>query len=195
MYVALWTSGGGAEGGNDGGDDGSSNSGGGVSWLDPTTRTGADQIVALTNNVNVPFTGRTQAEVARDSGTENASRVLCTEYYRQGKFSLELYKMDMEYSDIHISPTVIRGYHAWAIDLVKYIRKNPDGKVAKFFEYGTHLRAELISQKLNKPVDVKRNVFEKALAKIIYHGGHALCYGIGLFAKQRDYNELYGEVE
>ena len=181
---------------NDNGDDGSGNEGKGVSWLDPTNKGSAlEAAAAVVNNLYVPFTGRTQAEVARDSGTENASRVLCTEYYRQGKFSLELYKMDMEYSDIHISPTVIRGYHAWAIDLVKYIRKNPDGKVAKFFEYGTHLRAELISQKLNKPVDVKRNVFEKALAKIIYHGGHALCYGIGLFAKQKDYNELYGKVE
>ena len=62
-----------------------------------------------------------------DTGNgEGDGKVICTEFYNLGFLDEETYKMDLEYASKHLSLEVIRGYQAWAIPVVKAMRKNPE---------------------------------------------------------------------
>lgn len=53
-------------------------------------------------------------------------KVICTELYNTGYLDEETYKIDLEYAAKHFSLEAIRGYQAWAIPVVKVMRKNPE---------------------------------------------------------------------
>jgi hypothetical protein len=50
--------------------------------------------------------------------------VICTELWRQGRVSRELAVMDLRFTAERLSPAHYRGYHAWAIPVVKQMRKS-----------------------------------------------------------------------
>lgn len=120
----------------------------------------------------------------RESENSTDSRVICTELYRQGKLSKELYRMDVVYTARHLSPTVIKGYHYWAIPTVQKMRKSD--KLTKFMLYFTLKRAEEIAHIVNPKKYTKSSI----TGKIIKNVGEALCYGIGLFVNNSDYKSL-----
>lgn len=121
----------------------------------------------------------------READNSTDSRVICTELYRQGKLSKELYRMDVIYTSRHLSPTVIKGYHYWAIPTVRLMRKS--NKLTKFMMYFTMKRAEEIAHIVNPKKYTKSTIS----GKIIKNVGEALCYGIGLFVNNSDYKVLY----
>jgi len=53
-----------------------------------------------------------------------SGRVICTELWRQGRVSRELAVMDLRFTAERLSPAHYRGYHAWAIPVVKQMRKS-----------------------------------------------------------------------
>lgn len=118
-----------------------------------------------------------------DGGTD--SRVICTELYKQGKLSRDLYRMDVVYTARELPTTLVRGYHYWAIPMVPVIRKNK--LVCDIFEYLTLKRAEEIAHIVD-PITYPKSTFTGRLIKTV---GEAICYGIGKFVKQKDYSVLY----
>ena len=131
--------------------------------------------------------GRALAAEREQREQENSvdSRVICTELYRQGKLSRELYRMDVMYTARYLSPTIIKGYHYWAIPVVRKMRKSD--KLTKFMLYFTMKRAEEIAHIVNPAKYSKSSI----AGKIIKNVGEALCYGIGLFVNNSDYKVLY----
>ena len=131
--------------------------------------------------------GRALAAEREQREAENATdtRVICTELYRQGKLSRELYRMDVMYTARYLSPTVVKGYHYWAIPVVQKMRKSD--KLTKFMLYFTMKRAEEIAHIVNPAKYPKSSI----AGKIIKNVGEALCYGIGLFVNNSDYKVLY----
>ncbi|HAI43982.1 MAG TPA: hypothetical protein DCM40_40740, partial [Maribacter sp.] len=131
--------------------------------------------------------GRALAAEREQREAENATdtRVICTELYRQGKLSRELYRMDVMYTARYLSPTVVKGYHYWAIPVVQKMRKSD--KLTEFMLYFTMKRAEEIAHIVNPAKYPKSSI----AGKIIKNVGEALCYGIGLFVNNSDYKVLY----
>jgi hypothetical protein len=131
--------------------------------------------------------GRALAAEREQREAENSvdSRVICTELYRQGKLSRELYRMDVLYTARHLSPTVVKGYHYWAIPVVRKMRKSD--RLTQFMLYFTMKRAEEIAHIVNPAKYPKSSI----AGKIIKNVGEALCYGIGLFVNNSDYKALY----
>lgn len=131
--------------------------------------------------------GRALAAEREQREAENSvdSRVICTELYRQGKLNRELYRMDVMYTARHLSPTVVKGYHYWAIPIVRKMRKSD--RLTKFMLYFTIKRAEEIAHIVNPAKYPKSSI----AGKIIKNVGEALCYGIGLFVNNSDYKALY----
>ena len=57
-------------------------------------------------------------------GGGRSGRVICTELWRQGRVSRELAVMDLRFTAERLSAAHYRGYHAWAIPVVKQMRKS-----------------------------------------------------------------------
>ena len=131
--------------------------------------------------------GRALAKEREQREAENSvdSRVICTELYRQGKLDKELYRMDVVYTARHLSPTVVKGYHYWAIPTVQKMRNST--ALTNFMLYFTLKRAEEIAHIVNPTKYPKTSI----TGKIIKNVGEALCYGIGLFVNNSDYKVLY----
>ncbi|CCQ72334.1 hypothetical protein [Magnetospira sp. QH-2] len=54
-----------------------------------------------------------------------SDRVICTELYRQGLLDRPLYVLDLRFTAKHLSPAHVRGYHFWALPLVRAMRRSP----------------------------------------------------------------------
>ena len=138
---------------------------------------------AVTSGGKVVTSGGEVNNAGGDGGTD--SRVICTELYKQGKLSRDLYRMDVVYTARELPTTLVRGYHYWAIPMVPVIRKNK--LVCDIFEYLTLKRAEEIAHIVD-PITYPKSTFTGRLIKTV---GEAICYGIGKFVKQKDYSVLY----
>jgi hypothetical protein len=137
----------------------------------------------VTSGGKVVTSGGDVNNAGGDGGTD--SRVICTELYKQGKLSRDLYRMDVVYTARELPDTLVRGYHYWAIPMVPVIRKNK--LVCDIFEYLTLKRAEEIAHIVD-PITYPKSTFTGRLIKTV---GEAVCYGIGKFVKQKDYSVLY----
>ncbi len=125
------------------------------------------------------------ARQERNDDNATDSRVICTELYKQGKLSRDLYRMDVVYTARDLPTTIVRGYHYWAIPMVPVIRKNK--LVCSIFEYLTIKRAEEIAHIVDPTAYPKSTITGKLIKTV----GEAICYGIGKFVKQKDYSVLY----
>ena len=121
----------------------------------------------------------------RESDNSSDQRVICTELYKQGKLSQDLYRMDVVYTARDLPETLVRGYHYWAIPMVPIIRTNK--LVCNIFQYLTVKRAEEIAHIID-PIKYPKSTIA---GKIIKNVGELICYGIGIFVKQKDYSVLY----
>jgi len=121
----------------------------------------------------------------RNEDNSTDSRVICTELYRQGILNKQLYRLDVLYTARNLSPTLIRGYHYWAIPTVDLMRKSP--ALTKFLTYFTIKRAEEIAHIMN-PIKYPKSTFTGRFIKTV---GEGLCYAIGKVVKQKDYSILY----
>ena len=115
---------------------------------------------------------------------EAVTRVICNELLRQGLMTRRQVLLDYKFTDEHLSDQHVRGYHFWAIGVVKRMRK---GKGVGFWKHiATHRANEIeyIYGKREKPDylgKVYRRIFEPT------------CWLIGAFCQQKDHTVLYGE--
>jgi len=130
------------------------------------------------------FKGSGLAGFAAGGLVEAVTRVICNELLRQGLMTRRQVLLDYKFTDEHLSEQHVRGYHFWAIGVVKRMRK---GKGVGFWKHiATHRANEIeyIYGKREKPDylgKVYRRIFEPT------------CWLIGAFCQQKDHTVLYGE--
>jgi hypothetical protein len=124
-------------------------------------------------------------EEKRGGGDGSSSRVICTELYRRGIVSTELYRMDVAYTARKLSPITVRGYHFWAIPTVRWMRSST--LLTNIFTYITIARAKEIAH-IMYPNKYKKHSITGYLIK---NGMESLCYLIGLVVRQKDWTVLY----
>jgi hypothetical protein len=130
------------------------------------------------------FKGSGLAGFAAGGLVEAVTRVICNELLRQGLMTRRQVLLDYKFTDEHLSEQHVRGYHFWAIGVVKRMRK---GKGVGFWRHiATHRANEIeyIYGKREKPDylgKVYRRIFEPT------------CWLIGAFCQQKDHTVLYGE--
>jgi hypothetical protein len=109
-------------------------------------------------------------------------RVICNELVRQGLMSREHMMLDYKFTKEHLTPQHVRGYHFWAVPVVRKMR---EGKSVGFWRHiATHRANEIahIYGKRDKPDylgKVYRRIFEPA------------CWLVGAICKQKDWQSLY----
>jgi hypothetical protein len=114
------------------------------------------------------------------------SRVICNELWKQGHMSKEMVLDDYRFTRDFLSPQTVRGYHVWAIPVVRQMRK---GRFVRLFKHiGIHRGNEIayIYGKRDKP-DYLGKVYRKIL--------EGSSWTIGLFCEVSDWSILYKEKE
>jgi hypothetical protein len=109
-------------------------------------------------------------------------RVICNELVRQGLMSREHMMLDYKFTEEHLTPQHVRGYHFWAVPVVRKMR---EGKSVGVWRHIAVHRANEIAHiygKRDKPDylgKVYRRIFEPA------------CWVVGAICKQKDWQSLY----
>ena len=119
-------------------------------------------------------------------GSILGGRVICNELMRQGVMTREHVVLDYRFTRDYLTPTHVKGYHVWAVWMVKQMR---NGRMVKLWAHVAGHRANEIAHiygKRDKP-DYLGKVYRKILEPI--------CWSIGLFCKQTDWSILYKTKE
>jgi hypothetical protein len=92
----------------------------------------------------------------------------------------------MEFTFKNLSQTTVRGYHVWAIPYVRLMRKSPLAE--KIMRPIAIWRAEELAHKMG--------VLQKGnwKGKIVRATLEPLCFAIGLFAKEQDWESLWTQA-
>jgi hypothetical protein len=119
-----------------------------------------------------------------DDGGGGGGKVICTELCRNGAIDHEVWMADIRYSRKNFSEQTMRGYHLWGIPYVRLMRKYP--AFAKLAEHPTRWFVEDIAYRMG--VLSKPNYKGWVLREVFFR---PVCFGIGLFAKARDWQALW----
>jgi hypothetical protein len=117
-------------------------------------------------------------------GGGGGGKVICTELCRNGAIEHEVWMADIRYSRQNFSERTMRGYHLWGIPYVRLMRKYP--AFAKLAAHPTRWFAEDIAYRMG--VLAKPNVKGWVMREVFFR---PICFGIGLFAKARDWQALW----
>jgi len=117
------------------------------------------------------------------AGGAAAARVICTELHSQGLMDNALYQLDVDFTKRCLSQTTIRGYHLWAIPLVKQMRQKK--WLTQLVQPLATWRAEEIAYLMGE-----RDT-GNLLGKIIRTMGEPICYLLGLFCRDKNWKSLY----
>ena len=119
-------------------------------------------------------------------GSAVFSRVVCNELRRQGHMSKEMLLDDYRFTREFLSPQTVRGYHVWAIPVVRQLRK---GRFIRLFKHLCVHRGNEIAYiygRRDKP-DYLGKVYRQLLEKP--------SWLIGLFCEASDWSILYKTKE
>lgn len=130
--------------------------------------------------------GPVGAVVGATVGASIGGRVICNELRRLGLMTTEDILIDYFYTHKYLTPTHVKGYHVWAINVVKSMRK---GKNVKFWHHIANHRLNHVKYLLGKR---DKPDYLGKLYKII---GESICFGLGLFCKKTDWSILYNKKE
>ena len=113
-------------------------------------------------------------------------RVICNELMRQGLMTRKHVLLDYKFTRDHLTPTHVKGYHIWAVWMVKQLRK---GRFVKFWKHVAGHRANEIAYiygERDNP-DYLGKVYRKILEPI--------CWSVGMLCKKSDWSILYKSKE
>lgn len=133
---------------------------------------------------NEPGGGWGQGGGAGSGGGGGSSRVICTELYRQGKITREDWKRDLTFTALHLTPQHVRGYHWWACDVVKALRR---GRWVRFWTFWAQHRANEIAYQMGE------REHGDWLGKAFRMTVEPACWVIGAFVGATDWRSLYRE--
>ena len=123
------------------------------------------------------------ANSAIPSQSGAAARVICSELHTQGRLDTGLYKLDVAFTKRCLSPTLVRGYHLWAVPFVKLMRKH--FWLSYLVQPIARWRAEEIAYIMGER---PKSNFKGMLVRLI---GEPICYVLGLLKIQTDWQRLY----
>lgn len=124
--------------------------------------------------------------IARDSqksGDKSGSKVICTELARQGLITKDDYSLCIAYSSDYLNEKHFRGYHFWAVNVVRRMRKSK--KWTALFRSLAQARVEHIAWRYG---DSSRG---SRLGWVLCAVGEPICFGIGALVGQQDWRKLY----
>jgi len=141
---------------------------------------------ALGSMMPFPIGGKIGGYLGSLVGGALGGRVICNELMRQGILDRKHVLLDYRFTRDYLTPTHVRGYHVWAVWMVKQMRK---GKFVKFWKHVAGHRANEIAYiygERDKP-DYLGKVYRKILEPI--------CWSVGLLCKKSDWSILYKTKE
>lgn len=121
--------------------------------------------------------------VGSDSG--GGECVLCTYYYKKGIIPRKIYVADGRYAERFIDEDTMRGYHYWAVPLVRLLQTGNHPSLEKFFEKVVVSWAYEMAYRVG--VAEKSNVFGWLMTKIC----EPICRKFGRSVGTRDYKALW----
>ncbi|TAA53909.1 hypothetical protein [Shinella sp. JR1-6] len=125
-----------------------------------------------------------ERELAQKNAQNNDShKVICTELHRQGLMSRADYALGADYAREHLTERHYRGYHAWAIAVVRHMRRSK--RATAFWRILAQARADHIAYLYGDTA--RRNRFGALLCAV----GYPACYLIGGLIGARDWQTLY----
>ena len=136
--------------------------------------------------IGLSLGGPVGAVVGATVGASLGGRVICNELRRLGLMTTEDILIDYFYTHKYLTPIHVKGYHVWAINVVKSMRK---GKNVKFWHHIANHRLNHVKYLLGKR---DKPDYLGKLYKII---GESICFGLGLFCKKTDWSILYNKKE
>jgi hypothetical protein len=123
------------------------------------------------------------ASSSSSSSSNSGSRVICTHFYRKGEIDKRIWRADLEFTAKHLHPATVRGYQYWAIPYVLLMRKSRLAEnimrplaIARAKELAFQMG---VAEKGSLPGKVVRKLLEP------------VCFAIGLFAGEQDWQSLY----
>jgi hypothetical protein len=146
-------------------------------------------INAATGAVNVTTSQKSTQDTNQQSSSQtkeskaSAGTVICTQLYRDGHLSRHYYLADTRFAALYFSETTRRGYHFWAVPLVRAMRKNPHlYRVVKYFgvKWSEHCAAAFQPE---LPLNLVGILMHLTLVPI--------CFLLGSFVKDIDYQLLW----
>ena len=120
------------------------------------------------------------------SSSSGSSKVICTELFRQGLFSIDDHRLCFEDAKTRLTDAHFRGYHAWALFVVGKMRKSPHW--TRVFRTLAQARVDQIAARRG---ELKRANF---LGKIVIALGEPACAVLGRFSGPKDYRALYRAI-
>ena len=136
--------------------------------------------------IGLSLGGPVGAVVGATVGASIGGRVICNELRRLNLMTTEDILTDYFYTHKYLTSIHVKGYHIWAINVVKSMRK---GKYVKFWHHIANHRLNHIKYLLGKK---DKPDYLGKIYKII---GESICYGLGLFCKKTDWSILYNKKE
>ena len=141
---------------------------------------------ALGSMMPFPIGGKIGGYLGSLVGGALGGRVICNELMRQGILDRKHVLLDYRFTRDYLTPTHVRGYHVWAVWMVKQMRK---GQFVKIWKHVAGHRANEIAYiygERDKP-DYLGKVYRKILEPI--------CWSVGLLCKKSDWSILYKTKE
>ena len=138
----------------------------------------------VAKSILVPMLGPIGGVLGGIAGALLGGRVICNELYRQGLLTKEQVLLDYKFTSDYLTPSHVKGYHLWAIWVVRQMRK---GRMIKFWKHiATHRANEIayIYGKREKP-DYLGKIYRCVLEPV--------CWLLGTFTKATDWTVLYKE--
>ncbi len=117
------------------------------------------------------------------SGGGGASRVVCTHLFSIGRMPADLYSADVTFTERHIASAVVRGYHFWAVPLVKAMRRHP--LLIDVIEPLAMARAHEIGYLMG----IRQS--GSLLGWCLRFVGEPICHVIGCLVANQDWQRLY----
>lgn len=124
---------------------------------------------------------------ALGAGSSGASsgRVICTHFFRKGMLDRETWRADLEFTATRLSPRTVRGYQYWAIPYVRLMRRSP---LAERTIYPLAVwRAEELAYRMGLR---KKGNWKGKIVRVV---GESICYTIGLFVGEQNWQQLWAE--
>jgi len=119
-------------------------------------------------------------------GSMIGGRVICNELMSQGLADRKQVVMDYRFTRDYLTPTHVKGYHVWAVWMVKQMRK---GRFVKFWGHVAGHRSNEIAYiygERDKP-DYLGKVYRKIFEPV--------CWTVGIFCEKTDWSILYNKKE
>lgn len=122
-----------------------------------------------------------------ENAGSGGGRVICTHFFTKGLLARKMLLAEIQFTNDHIPPAVVRGYHFWAIPYVRLMRRN---RLAERVIYPLmKWRGEEIAfqMKLRSTGNLK--------GKLIRFIGETLCWVIGNFVGNQNWETLWQQEE